>query len=218
MASYTIGRNPTISKVINWLGFGVGGCLFFANIHFSAEAMQALAAGGSSINTVAGVLTFSPAAAGDDFMGYFSRYSTALSVSLFCLLISGCLFHPAGLPTVFSELRNIRAGDGSKPLSLVVTILVLVLLSVGGFYAYRYDLATTQLAFNAPVLGVASVPVWINVIGPELFLHGTHFYGRLISADKKASPSGSSGLPFSFPFPIPGQGNKGKGGKSYNLK
>jgi len=207
MANYTLGRNPQLAKWINRLGFLIAGALFFANVHFSAEAMQALAAGGGGFQTVAGNLSFSPAAAGDDLMGYFSRYSTAFAVSLGCLLISGCFLHPAGLPTVFSEIRQVRAGDGAKPLSMLVTIGILALLGLGGFYLYRYDLATTQLAFNAPVLGVTAVPVWINVFGPEFFFHGTHFYGRLISVEAKAadSPQMTGGFPFPMP-PVPGKG------------
>lgn len=175
MTNFSIGRNPMLAKSINWISLSVGGCLWFANVHFSAEAMKQVALSGGD-----GGGMFVPVAAGDGFAGIFSRYATAFAVSLACLLISGAFLHPAGLPTIFRELRGVQAGGVSKALGLTITCIMATLLLGGGVWAYYYDLMTTALAFGVTNLWtLAAFPVWLNVVGPEFFFHGTHFYGKL---------------------------------------
>jgi hypothetical protein len=181
--NYTIGRNPNLSKWINWASLGLGGLIFFVNVHFSAAAMKVVAQN-------AGEVGFIPTAADDGLTGIAARYITAFAVSFACLLISGCFLHPNGLPTVFSELRNLEARGTSKVLGMAITIVAIGVLAYGGYWAYRYDLMTTMLAFGITNLwSVAAFPVWLNVVGPEFFFHGTHFYGRLIGGSSAAPPS-----------------------------
>jgi len=199
MTSFSIGRNPRIGKWINKFSLALGGSLFFANIHFSAVAMQAIAQQSSGDG-------FMPVAGSDDLAGVFSRYITALCVSFACLLISGVFLHPNGLPTVFSELRRIEARGVSKSLAMLVTIAAIAALGYGGYWAYRYDLQTTMLAFGIGSLwSVAAFPVWLNVIGPEFFFHGTHLYGRLI-AGGSAAPMAGAAMPGGQAMPMQQQG------------
>lgn len=199
MAGSTIGRNPTVAKWINWASFTIGGLIFFVNIHFSAVAMQMVAQGSIGGGVV-------PVAASSGWASVFSRYITAFAVSFACLVISGCFLHPRGLPTVFAELREVEARGVSKGLAMGITILAVAALAYGGFWAYRYDMMTTALAFGVTnIWSVAAFPVWLNVIGPEFFFHSTHFYGRINSlggsSPKAAMPSTAS-MP-SRPAPTP---------------
>jgi hypothetical protein len=189
MTNFSIGRNPVLAKAINWVSLAVGGCLWLVNVHFSSEAMRQVA-----INS-ADAAGFMPVAAGADFAGMFSRYATAFAVSLACLLISGAFLHPAGLPTIFRELRQLQAGAMTKMLGMLITITVASLLMGGGVWAYHYDLMTTALAFGVNNLwSLAAFPVWLNVVGPEFFFHGTHFYGKL-----QAAPASRQSMPQSSP-------------------
>lgn len=183
MSNSIIGRNPQIARWINWASLFLGGLIFFVNIHFSAVAMQAVAQGSVGAG-------FVPVAASSDWAGMASRYITAFAVSFACLVISGCFLHPRGLPTVFSELRQVEARGASKGLAMAITILAVAALAYGGFWAYRYDLMTTALAFGVgSIWSVAAFPVWLNVVGPEFFFHATHFYGRLNAGPAPAMPS-----------------------------
>jgi len=203
MTNFSVGRNPILAKSINWVSLSVGGCLWLVNVHFSAEAMRQVAL---TSGTAAG---FIPVAAGDDLAGVFSRYATAFAVSLMCLLISGAFLHPAGLPTIFRDLRSLQAGAMTKGLGMAVTILVASLLLGGGVWAYHYDLMTTALAFGVNGLWtLAAFPVWLNVVGPEFFFHGTHFYGRLQAAAPARQPIAGQapGMPaMSQSAPAPGR-------------
>ena len=178
--NFSIGRNPMLSKAINWVALGTGGGLWFMNVHASSVAMKQIATGA--------VFGYNmPVAAGDDVAALSLRYISAFGVSLACLLISGAFLHPAGLPTVFRQIRNIEAKGGSKALGMGVTIGVAMLLLVFGAWAYYFDLMTTALAFGITSLwSLAAFPVWLNVVGPEFFFHATNWYGQLIGSEKSA--------------------------------
>lgn len=209
MKGSTIGRNPTLAKYVNWASFTIGGLIFFVNIHSSAVAMQMVAQGSIGGGVV-------PVAASSGLASVFSRYITAFAVSFACLVISGCFLHPRGLPTVFAELREIEARGVSKGLAMGITILAVAALAYGGFWAYRYDLMTTALAFGINnIWSVAAFPVWLNVLGPEFFFHSTHFYGRINSLGSGSSSSSPKAAIPSMPnMPVPPPSNNPLGGWS----
>jgi len=179
-SNFSIGRNPKLAKAINWVALLTGGGLWFMNVHASSVAMKQIATGA--------VFGYNmPVAAGEDPAGVALRYISAFGVSLACLLISGAFLHPAGLPTVFRQIRNVEAKGGSKALGMVVTVGVAMLLLVFGAWAYYFDLMTTALAFGITSLwSLAAFPVWLNVVGPEFFFHSTNWYGQLLASSKAA--------------------------------
>jgi hypothetical protein len=203
--NFSIGRNPLIEKAVIFITLVFAGGLWFNNVHASSVAMQDVATLGSMGVSV-------PVAAGDGLAGLALRYVSAFGVSLACFMISGIVFHPAGLATVFRQIRNVEAKGGSKAIGLAVTTVVSMILVGFGVWAYYYDLMTTALAFGVTSLwSLAAFPVWLNVIGPEFFFHTTHWYGQLTkqakAAPAKAAPAvagkapGASAMPGRPPAP-----------------
>jgi hypothetical protein len=79
-------------------------------------------------------------------------------------------------------------------LGTAVTVLIVLALGYGGFNAYAYNLSTSMLAFGVSSLwAISAFPVWLNVVGPEVFFHGTHLYGRLLSGSGATMAGSSSG-------------------------
>lgn len=192
-----LGRNPLLSKGINKIGLALAGCLYFANIHFSAIAIREIAARGGG-----GLIP--PALAQPGLTTTFGRYVVALSVSLIATIMLGVLLHPSGLGSFIEEVRSIRGAKASRTMgALVVTIAAMLILTVG-FALYTYDFYTTCAAFGLPLsalFSLAAVPVWVNVLGPEILFYGTNMYGFLISGGSNAAaPSGKPG-PKSMPAP-----------------
>jgi hypothetical protein len=200
MAESMIGRNEFIARAINWVSLGIGGAIFFSNIHFSGVVMKEIAIQGG---VAAG---FMPVAGGDDFASMFSRYISAFAVSFGCLLISGIALHPRGLPSILDEVREMEAKAINKGVMIAGCCVVVSLLSYAGFWAYKYDITTTMIAFGVPsIWSVHAFPVWLNVFGPECFFHGTHIYGRLITRGSKKAHAlpRPQGLPLTMPAAAP---------------
>jgi hypothetical protein len=184
----SLGRNPMISKTINYSALAIAGFLMLANIHYSAVGIGVVA-------RMAATADFTPVAARGGMEGLLARYGSAFATDMLCLIISGIAFHPQGLPLAFGEIKRI-SGDGavSRGLGTAVTVLIVLALGYGGFNAYAYNLSTSMLAFGVSSLwAISAFPVWLNVVGPEVFFHGTHLYGRLLSGSGATMASNSNG-------------------------
>ena len=182
-----IGRNPMISRSLNYGALTIAGLLMLTNIHYSAVGIGAVA--GSAATT-----EFTPVAARAGMEGLIARYGSAVATDMLCLVISGIIFHPQGLPLAYEEIKRLSSDNAiSRSLGTIVTIGIVLTLGYGGFWAYSYNLKTSMLAFGVPSLwAVSAFPVWLNVVGPEIFFHGTHFYGRLLKGNENAKMTGGN--------------------------
>jgi hypothetical protein len=182
-----LGRNPMVSRSLNYGALAIAALLMATNIHYSAVGIGAVAKAAATVD-------FTPVAARAGMEGMIARYGSAIATDLLCLVISGIAFHPQGLPLAYGEIKRLSSDNVvSRSLGTVVTIAVVLALGYGGFWAYSYNLRTSMLAFGVPSLwAISAFPVWLNVVGPEAFFHGTHFYGRLLASSNNASMTGSS--------------------------
>lgn len=180
-----LGRNPLLGKALNKLGFVIAGLLYFANIHFSAVAIKSIAQSGGG-----GIVP--PALADAGAMAAAGRYIVALSVSLIATIAMGVLLHPSGLASFVEEVRSIRGARAGKAMGALVVTVAALMVVVVGFALYTYDFYTTAAAFGLPLSAIftlAAVPVWVNVLGPEVLFFGTNMYGQLIDGKGSMAPA-----------------------------